>query len=120
MLSQDFSTYCDRKEQDAEWGDDVELQALSEIYTAQIIIYNAANHQAIVRQFNTGQRLLNHGRGTVGAAAAASGAASSSAAPPVDEREPTRTIRLLYRGNSHYNSLVVTQIKIGAGRGVLL
>lgn len=34
-----FSQYVDRKRQDGVWGDDIELQAMSEIYDSPIEIY---------------------------------------------------------------------------------
>lgn len=38
-IDEDFEDYIVRKRQNGEWGDDIELQALSEIYNRPIEIY---------------------------------------------------------------------------------
>lgn len=39
IADEDFNTYCQRKSSPGIWGDDVELQALSEIYDRPIELY---------------------------------------------------------------------------------
>jgi len=38
-LTEDLDEYCDRKAQDGVWGDDIEIQAIGEIYDSKIEIY---------------------------------------------------------------------------------
>ena len=38
-IAEDIDEYIERKRKDGEWGDDVEIQALSEIYSRPIEVY---------------------------------------------------------------------------------
>ena len=42
-IDEDFDSYIKRKRKDKVWGDDVELEALSEIYNRPIEIYKESN-----------------------------------------------------------------------------
>jgi OTU domain-containing protein 5 len=77
----DFDQYVSRKRLDGVWGDDIELQAMSEIYDRPIEIY--AYRAEPMRTFHEDQK--NHG---------------------IHQRRP---IRLSYHGNEHYNSVVMVQ-----------
>lgn len=46
-LTEDVETYCLRKEKDGEWGDDVELQALGEIYEVRIEIFDPEGNRIL-------------------------------------------------------------------------
>eukprot|EP00347_Sterkiella_histriomuscorum_P002114 403369422 len=70
-----FDMYVHWKRQDAVWGDDIELQAISEIYNRPIEIY--AYRAEPMRTFHEDE---HRGRGT-------------------------KPIRLSYHGNKHYNSI---------------
>ena len=77
---QDFDQYVERKRMNGVWGDDVELQALSEIYERPIEIY--AYRAEPMRTFHEEDQAI--------------GGASLG---------PRNPIRLSYHGNEHYNSI---------------
>lgn len=78
FIVDDFDHYVQRKRQNGVWGDDIELQAMSEIYERPIEIY--AYRAEPMRTFHEEQ---NNNSGQL--------------------KEP---IRLSYHGNEHYNSVV--------------
>jgi len=57
-LTENLDAYCDRKEQDGEWGDDIEIQALGEIYQTKIEIYSY--NGVMLRTFHEDQEHDNH------------------------------------------------------------
>merc|ERR1719408_747823 len=69
-----FEDFLNRIKLDGEWGDDVEIEALSEIYDVRVEIYGSYGH-ALMRTFHE----------------------------QCDAKRPC-PIRLLYEGNAHYNS----------------
>lgn len=76
IANEDILEYCHRKAQDRVWGDDIELQALSEIYdrSIEILAYSCESMRTF-HESNDDNRL----------------------------RDP---IRLSYHGKNHYNSVV--------------
>ena len=71
-----FESYVERKRQDGVWGDDIELQAMSEIYDRPIEIY--AYSADPMRTFHE----------------------------EADSHIQRKAIKLSYHGNEHYNSVV--------------
>ena len=51
-ISDDFKEYCKRKRNDGVWGDDIEIQVLSEIYNRSVEIYAYSNEP--MRTFHEG------------------------------------------------------------------
>jgi OTU domain-containing protein 5 len=71
-----FEDYVERKRHDGVWGDDIELQAMSEIYNRPIEIF--AYRVEPMRTFHEDQH----------------------------KSRDVRPIKLSYHGNEHYNSVV--------------
>lgn len=72
-----IDAYCDRKRQDKVWGDDIEIEALSEIYRRPIEIYAYSS-----QPMRTFHESTEEGEETI---------------------EP---IRVSYHGRNHYNAVV--------------
>jgi len=84
---------------DGQWGDNVELQAMSEIYERPIEIY-AYSHVPL-KTFMTSASSSNAAQ-----SAASAATSSSSSVPATGARPPAPPIRLSYHFASHYNSVV--------------
>lgn len=76
FVAEPFDEFLTRIRREGEWGDDVEIEALSEIYDCRVEIYYAANCHALMRTFHEA----------------------------CDAKWP-HPIRLQYEGHAHYNSL---------------
>lgn len=72
-----IQSYCDRKRQDKVWGDDLEIEALSEIYGRPIEIYAYSSQP--MRTFHESVQ---------------------------NEENPVQPIRVSYHGRNHYNAVV--------------
>jgi len=75
FIAEPFEEFLARIQREGEWGDDVEIEALSEIYDCRVEIYASYGH-SLMRTFHEA----------------------------CDAKWP-QPIRLLYEGLSHYNSL---------------
>lgn len=75
FVAEPFEQFLARIQREGEWGDDVEIEALSEIYDCRVEIYAAYGH-SLMRTFHEA----------------------------CDSKWP-QPIRLLYEGQAHYNSL---------------
>jgi len=75
FVAEPFDEFLVRIQKEGEWGDDVEIEALSEIYDCRVEIY-ASYTQALMRTFHEAS----------------------------DAKRP-HPIRLQYEGHAHYNSL---------------
>ena len=80
-IDEDFDSYIKRKRKDKVWGDDVELEALSEIYNRPIEIYKESNKP--LKTFHE----MNYKQDS-------------------DYNYSLTPIRLSYHKNNHYNSIV--------------
>uniref|UniRef100_A0A7S4Q7L1 ubiquitinyl hydrolase 1 n=1 Tax=Alexandrium monilatum TaxID=311494 RepID=A0A7S4Q7L1_9DINO len=76
FVAEPFDEFLTRIRKEGEWGDDVEIEALSEIYDCRVEIYCAAYSHALMRTFHEA----------------------------CDAKWPN-PIRLQYEGHAHYNSL---------------
>eukprot|EP00485_Elphidium_margaritaceum_P011316 CAMPEP_0202708978 /NCGR_PEP_ID=MMETSP1385-20130828/21116_1 /ASSEMBLY_ACC=CAM_ASM_000861 /TAXON_ID=933848 /ORGANISM="Elphidium margaritaceum" /LENGTH=701 /DNA_ID=CAMNT_0049368111 /DNA_START=144 /DNA_END=2249 /DNA_ORIENTATION=- len=85
-----FDAYCQRMARNGVWGDNLEIQAFSEIYGRSIEIY--AYNDKPMKTFSN--------------ESTASTAPSSSSNINDEAREKRPTIRLSYHCNSHYNSII--------------
>jgi len=83
FIEGDFDCYINEKRKDGIWGDDIELEALSEIYNRPIEIYSGSEKP--LRCFHEDKKLYlnNTNKGIV-----------------------ITPIRLSYHGRKHYNSIV--------------
>lgn len=73
-----FEDYINMKRLDGVWGDDLEIQAFSEIYNAQIFIYTDDKEMTLLKRFND------------------------------DSSEIRKIkINISYHGKEHYNSLII-------------
>ena len=85
-----FDRYCNRMAQNGVWGDNLEIQAFSELYGRSIAIY--AYNDVPMKTFSNESSVANsdddHGHGDD------------------DEEEESTPILLSYHCNSHYNSIV--------------
>mmetsp|Transcript_113198 Transcript_113198/g.283381 ORF Transcript_113198/g.283381 Transcript_113198/m.283381 type:complete len:370 (-) Transcript_113198:141-1250(-) len=77
FVAEPFDEFLSRIQREGEWGDDVEIEALSEIYDCRVEIY-ASFSQALMRTFHEA----------------------------CDAKWP-HPIRLQYEGHAHYNSLAL-------------
>jgi OTU domain-containing protein 5 len=75
FVAEPFNQFLERIQRDGEWGDDVEIEALSEIYDCRVEIYDSYNH-SLMRTFHEA----------------------------CQAQRPT-PIRLQYQGRAHYNSV---------------
>lgn len=75
FVAEPFDTFLARIQREGEWGDDVEIEALSEIYDCRVEIYASLSH-SLMRTFHEA----------------------------CDAKWP-HPIRLQYEGSAHYNSL---------------
>jgi len=75
FVAEPFEDFVQRIQRPGEWGDDVEIEALSEIYDCRVEIYSSYGH-ALMRTFHE-----------------------------ACEAKYQNPIRLQYEGHSHYNSL---------------
>lgn len=75
FVAEPFDDFLARIQRDGEWGDDVEIEALSEIYDCRVEIYGSYGH-TLMRTFHE----------------------------QCDAKRPN-PIRLMYEGRAHYNSL---------------
>jgi len=85
FIEGNFQDYIDRKRTNGEWGDDVELQAMSEIYDRPIEIY--AYDKKPMKTFHEQPE-----------AAGLDGA--------IQAHDAITPFRLSFHGNSHYNCIV--------------
>jgi len=76
FVAEPFDAFLARMRREGEWGDDVEIEALSEIYDCRVEIYYASYSHALMRTFHEA----------------------------CDAKWP-HPIRLQYEGHAHYNSL---------------
>jgi len=76
FVAEPFDEFLARIQREGEWGDDVEIEALSEIYDCRVEIYYASYSHALMRTFHEA----------------------------CDAKWP-HPIRLQYEGHAHYNSL---------------
>jgi len=76
FVAEPFDEFLTRIHREGEWGDDVEIEALSEIYDCRVEIYYASYSHALMRTFHEA----------------------------CDAKWP-HPIRLQYEGHAHYNSL---------------
>ena len=93
IAGESFEQYIGRMKLDGEWGDNVELQAMSEIYERPIEIY-AYSHRPLK---------------TFMSSAATSGDGAAGPGPGAGARPPPVPIRLSYHFASHYNSVIHPQ-----------
>ncbi|CAE7206362.1 OTU6, partial [Symbiodinium natans] len=75
FVAEPFEEFLARIQREGEWGDDVEIEALSEIYDCRVEIYASYGH-SLMRTFHEA----------------------------CDAKWP-QPVRLLYEGHAHYNSL---------------
>lgn len=78
-----FEEYINMKRLDGVWGDDLEIQACSEIYNVQILIYTDDNDMSLLKRFNDDESNLNR----------------------------KKKITISYHGKEHYNSLMIANEK---------
>ena len=83
FIEGDFDSYINEKRKDGIWGDDIELEALSEIYNRPIEIYSGSEKP--LRCFHEDKKLYlnNTNKGII-----------------------ITPIRLSYHGRKHYNSII--------------
>jgi len=77
VIDGSIEQYCERKRQDKQWGDDLEIEALSEIYGRPIEIYAYSSQP--MRTFHES---------------------------PEEGEEEIQPIRISYHGRNHYNAVV--------------
>ena len=77
VTDNNFEAYIERKKQPGEWGDDLEIQAMREMYNlpVEIYAYSAEPMKTFHEQLDS-------------------------------QEEPTAVIRISFHGSSHYNSVI--------------